>query len=59
MNRISMMILMIVCAGSAVAADGALTAVIDWSQWDTILRDHVVEGHVDYDWSLNGSLRSE
>ncbi len=49
MIRISMMILTLVCAGSAVAADGSLTAVIDWSQWDNILRAHVVDGRVDYD----------
>ena len=49
MSRTSMMILTLVWAGSAAATDGSPTAVIDWSQWDTLVRAHVVRGHVDYD----------
>ena len=31
------------------AAEGGLEAMIDWTDWDRILREHVVEGGVDYD----------
>jgi hypothetical protein len=49
MSRTSMMILTLVWAGSAAATNGSPTAVIDWSQWDTLVRAHVVRGQVDYD----------
>jgi hypothetical protein len=49
MSRIPVMIVTLLCAGSAAAVDGAPRGVIDWSSWDTLLRDHVTEGRVDYD----------
>lgn len=52
MVRFSIMLLMLpmlLCAGSAPAGDAAVVAVIDWSRWDAIVRDHVVDGRVDYD----------
>jgi hypothetical protein len=49
MSRIPMMILTLLCAAPAAATDGTPTAVIDWSQWDNLVRAHVVDGRVDYD----------
>lgn len=49
MNRISMVILGLLWAGSATAVDGTSDAVIDWSLWDDVLRAHVTDGRVDYD----------
>ncbi len=49
MSRIHAMMVTLLCAGSAAAADGAPGTIIDWSLWDTLLRHHVVDGRVDYD----------
>jgi hypothetical protein len=38
----------VLAAASAAVAE-PLTAVIDWSDWDRMLRAHVVDGQVDYD----------
>ncbi len=35
--------------GSAVASAQSLEAVIDWTRWDAILHENVMDGRVDYD----------
>ena len=46
---ILVLMLVLFCSSPFVGAQERIVAVIDWTVWDRILCEHVVEGRVDYD----------
>ncbi|MDX2438829.1 MAG: DUF547 domain-containing protein, partial [Acidobacteriota bacterium] len=49
LNKTRALALLLLGLSPLAAAEGSLEAVIDWTAWDGILREHVVDGRVDYD----------